>query len=96
MFLDRVSASVQEFVTSYKNDPFRDLNDPNTYEEVANVCSELKLGFSGVLIDYEHVHFAQPVKSVQSTLSHLISTSVPHAMFTHFFVKHGSFQCYSY
>ena len=93
MFLDRVSASVQEFVTSYKNDPF---GDPPTYEDVANVCSKLKLGVSGVLIDYEHVHFAQPVKSVQSTLSHLILTSVPRVMFTHFFVEHGTFQCYSY
>ena len=41
-FLDRVSANVQEFVTSCKNAPFGDLNDPFTYEEVANVCSELK------------------------------------------------------
>ena len=28
VFLDRVSASVQEFMTSCKNDPFGDLNDP--------------------------------------------------------------------
>ena len=44
VFLDRVSASVQEFMTSCKNDPFRDLNDPLRYEEVANVCSKLKRG----------------------------------------------------
>ena len=31
------------------------------YEEVANVCSELKPGVSGVVIDYEHVRFAGPV-----------------------------------
>ena len=36
-FLGRVSASVQEFVTYCRNDPFGDLNDPRTYEEVANV-----------------------------------------------------------
>ena len=29
------------------------------------------------------------LKSVQSTLRHLITTSVPHAMFTHFLVEHG-------
>ena len=45
VFLNRVSASVQEFVTSSKNDPFGDLNDPLSYEEVANVCSKLKPGF---------------------------------------------------
>ena len=50
-FLDRVSASVQEFVTSCKNDRFGDLNDPLTYEEVAGVCSKLKPGVSSVLID---------------------------------------------
>ena len=36
-FLDRISASVQEFMTSCKNDPFGVLNEPLTYEEVANV-----------------------------------------------------------
>ena len=60
-FLDRVSASVQEFMTSCKNDPFGDLNDPLRYEEVANVCSKLKPGVSGVVIDYENVRFAGPV-----------------------------------
>ena len=30
-------------------------------------------------------------KSVQSTLSHLIMTSVPCAMFNHFLVEHGDF-----
>ena len=31
------------------------------------------------------------VKSVQSTLSHLITTSAPHATFTRFLVEHGLF-----
>ena len=35
------------------------------------------------------------VKSVQSTLSHLITTSVSHATFTRFFVEHELFQYYS-
>ena len=59
-FVERVSASVQEFVTSYKNDPFEDLNEPLTYEEIANLFSKLKPGVSGVFIDYEHVRFAGP------------------------------------
>ena len=61
VLLDRISASVQEFVTSCKNDPFGDLSDPLRYEEVVNVCSKLKPGVSVVVIDYEHVHFAGPV-----------------------------------
>ena len=60
-FLDRISASVQEFVTSCKNDPFGNLNNPLKYEEVANVCCKLKPGVSSVLIDYEHVRFAGQV-----------------------------------
>ena len=39
--------------------------------------------------------FHMIVKSVQSTLSHLISTSVPRATFTRFLVEHGLFQYYS-
>ena len=35
------------------------------------------------------------VKSVQSTLSNLITTSVPHATFTRFLVEHGLFQYHS-
>ena len=35
-------------------------------------------------------------KSVQSTLSHLITTSVSLAMFTHFLVEHGLSQYYLY
>ena len=36
------------------------------------------------------------LKSVQSTLSHLMTTSVPRAMLTHFLVEHGLFQYYLY
>ena len=36
------------------------------------------------------------VKSVQSTLSHLITTSVSRAMFTHFLVEHGWSQYFLY
>ena len=37
VFLDRVSASVQEFVTSCKNDPFGDLNDPLMYQSIPSL-----------------------------------------------------------
>ena len=30
------------------------------YEEVVGVCSRLKLGVSGVSIDYEHIRYADP------------------------------------
>ena len=39
--------------------------------------------------------FAYYVKSVQSTLSHLMSTSVPRATFTRSLVEHRLFQYYS-
>ena len=33
------------------------------------------------------------LKSVQSTLSHMITTSVPRAMFTHFLEEHEEEEC---
>ena len=36
------------------------LSQPLQYEEVARICSNLKAGVSGVLIDCEHVQFAGP------------------------------------
>ena len=36
------------------------LSEPLSYEEVAQVCSSLKLGISGVTLDYEHIRFAGP------------------------------------
>ena len=48
-------------MTSCKNDPSGDLNDPLTCEEVPYVCSKLKPGVSGVPVDFERVRFAGPV-----------------------------------
>ena len=59
-FLTRVTANVQEIFTSCTDDPLGVLSGPLQYEEVARVCSQLKPGVSGVLIDYEHVKFAGP------------------------------------
>ena len=65
----------------------------------------VEVGKFSVIHDAGHFHIlatsinaqrtlARLLKSVQSTLSHLISTSVPRATFTRFFVKHGLFQYY--
>ena len=36
------------------------LSEPLSYEEVAQVCSSLKLGISGVTLDHEPIRFAGP------------------------------------
>ena len=36
------------------------MSEPLQYEEVARVCSQLKPGVCGVLIDYEYVKFEGP------------------------------------
>ena len=59
-FLTRVTTNVQEIFTSCTDDPSGVLSGPLQYEEVARVCSQLKPGVCGVLIDYEHVKFAGP------------------------------------
>ena len=59
-FLTRVTANVQEIFTSSTDDPSGVLSGALQYEEVARVCSQLKPGVCGVLIDYEHVKFAGP------------------------------------
>ena len=41
-------------------DPFGVLSEPLTYEEVVKVCSNLKLGVSGVYVDYEHIRYGGP------------------------------------
>ena len=47
-------------------------------------------------VNFASVHGLTPVKSVQSTLRHLLTTSVPRAMFTHFLVEHELSQYYLY
>ena len=59
-FLTRVTADVQEIFTSCTDDPSGVLSGALQYVEVARVCSQLKPGVCGVLIDYEHVKFAGP------------------------------------
>ena len=51
-FLSRVVSGVREIFDSYTNNPFRVLCEPPDYDEVACVCSKLKLGVTGLCIDY--------------------------------------------
>ena len=59
-FFTKVTDSVREVLSTFVNDPNGILCEPLEYEEVAWVCSTLKLGVSGVEIDYEHIRYAEP------------------------------------
>ena len=59
-FFNKVSDSVRESLFSFLTDPGGVLSKPSEYKEIAHVCSTLKLGVSGVEIDYEHIRFAGP------------------------------------
>ena len=54
-FFTKVTDSVREVFSTFVNDPNGILCEPLENEEVARVCSTLKLGVSGVEIDYEHI-----------------------------------------
>ena len=59
-FAVRVSTRVKEILEHYLRNSMGILNEPLSYKEVANVCSKLKPGVSGVLLDYEHIRYAGP------------------------------------
>ena len=59
-FAAQVSAHVKETFEACLDDPGGILNEPLTYDEIANVCSKLKPGVCGVLLDYEHIRYAGP------------------------------------
>ena len=59
-FLSRVVSGVREIFDSCTNNPFGVLCEPLDYDEVACVCFKLKLGVTGLCIDYEHISFASP------------------------------------
>ena len=56
-FSDRVAVHVRNIFASCQNELPGTLNEPLQYQKVFNVCSKLKSGVSGVLIDYEHIRF---------------------------------------
>ena len=59
-FLTCVITGAAEIFKSCAEDLSGALGAPLEYDEVARVCSRLKLGTSGVLIDYEHISHAGP------------------------------------
>ena len=60
-FATQVSAHVKETFEACLDDPGGILlNEPLTYDEIASVCSKVKPGVSGLLLDYEHIRYAGP------------------------------------
>ena len=60
VFFSRVSERVKSIYQTCTDDPSGVRCEPLQYEEVAAICSKLKPGVSGVMIDYEHIRFAGP------------------------------------
>ena len=60
VFFSRVSERVKSIYQTCIDDPSGVLCEPLQYEEVAAICSKLKPGVSGVIIDYKHIRFAGP------------------------------------
>ena len=56
-FLARVANTVHELFVFFTDDPSGTLSESLKYEEVEDVCSKLKMGISGVDVDYEHNSF---------------------------------------
>ena len=59
-FLNKVSDGVRESHFSFLTDLNGILSEPLEYKEIAQVRSTLKIGVSGVEIDYVHIRFAGP------------------------------------
>ena len=59
-FADLTSSHVQTIFQNCTSDSTGALSGPLTYEEVATVCSNLKPGVFGVLLEYEHIRYAGP------------------------------------
>ena len=59
-FCHRVTTRIQEILKTCIKDPSGTLCEPLEYEEVAHVCSRLKLGVASISIDYEHIRYAGP------------------------------------
>ena len=59
-FLNCVVSGVREIFNSCTKNPFGVLCEPPDYDEVSRVCSKLKLGVTGLCIDYKHIRFTGP------------------------------------
>ena len=60
-FADLISTHVQTIFQNCTSDSTGALRWPLTYEEVDSVCSNLKPGVYGVLLDYEHIRYPGPL-----------------------------------
>ena len=60
-FADLISTHVQNIFQNCTSDSTGALSGPLAHEEVASVCSDLKPGVSGVLLDNEHIRYAGPI-----------------------------------
>ena len=60
VFISHVSERVKSIYQICIDDSSGVLCEPLQDEEVAAICSKLKPGVSGVMIDYEHIRFAGP------------------------------------
>ena len=70
-FAAQVSAHVRETFDACLDDRGI-LNDPLTYDEIASVCSKLKPGVCGFLLDYEHIRYAgHPLWNLLFILCHV-------------------------
>ena len=59
--MDFATALLREYKKfSCIEDPSGALCEPLEHEEVAHVCSRLKLGVASISIDYEHIRYAGP------------------------------------
>ena len=60
VFFSRASERVKSIYHTCIDDPSGVLCESLQYKKVAAICSKLKPGISGVMIDYEHIRFAGP------------------------------------
>ena len=75
-FFTKVTDSVREVFSTFVNDPNGILCEPLEYEEVARVCSTLKLGVSGVEIDYEHIRYVGKLLETSGNFFSIMETFV--------------------
>ena len=59
-FFQKVSSRVEELFSIFSGNLEAILSEQLSYEEVFNICDNLKQGVMGMLFSYEHITFAGP------------------------------------
>ena len=59
-FFQKVSSRVEELFSIFSGNLEGILNEQLSYEEVFNICNNLKQGVTGIPFSYEHITFAGP------------------------------------